>query len=740
MNNLRQRFLEGFPEGAHRVGDTVSILEKDGQVTYFVGSDNYFSHPEGDKAARRYALATLMQNGYIRARDLKDPPFNIPHRTLMNWLAQSRKSGSASFFRVESRAKPPVMTADMSAQCAKLLDEGHYPAEVARRAGIKESTLRKAIKRKGIPTLPKNDTELPGELQPSSTKSQRSLADAEAAQGMGTACTRADERIATAVGLAESATTRFEVGHDVQMGGLLAGLPALCANGLLSGLGRHLYLPQGFYSALHILFTLGFMALARIRRPEGLRHIPPGELGKVIGIDRVPEVRTLREKVHLMARTGNPEAWMKELAKTWMENDPDEAGYLYVDGHVRTYHGNQAHLPRRYVSRERLCLRGTTDYWINDALGRPFFVVSKAITEGLADSLLNDIVPELLIGVPQQPTEDELAADPLLHRFVIVFDREGATHSLISQLWERRIGALTYRKNVKDIWPEDDFIEQEVSVPGGGATKMKLALRETKLCAGGESMPVIEVRRLTETKHQTAVITSALRLGTTVIAGRMFSRWCQENYFAYMMKHFDIDGLIEYGAECLPGTSEVVNPARRALEKVIRDTRYAERKLQAEWAEKALMNGKEIQKKAEAVEAIEAVQAELQELRAKRKATPKKVAIDSLPADQRPTQLLPLSKKLTDSVKMIAYRAETALVALLRGHLNKEDEARALIRELFVSSADIEPDDATKTLTIKIHRMANPAHDKAIAALLEEINSQDFHHPETGARMIYSLV
>jgi len=180
--------------------------------------------------------------------------------------------------------------------------------------------------------------------------------------------------------------------------------------------------------------TLGFMALGRIRRPEGLRHVPPGELGKVIGLDRVPEVRTLREKIGILAATGNPAAWMKELAKSWMEDDPDEAGYLYVDGHVRVYHGDKANLPRRYVSRERLCLRGTTDYWVNDAIGRPFFVISKAVTEGLADSIVKDIAPALLASVPGQPTADELDEDPLLHRFVIVFDREGATHSLLSAL------------------------------------------------------------------------------------------------------------------------------------------------------------------------------------------------------------------------------------------------------------------------------------------------------------------
>lgn len=735
----KQLLLPGFPEGAQKIGDALSVLEKEGTVTYFVYGDNYFSHKKEDKQSQRFALASLMENGHVRACDLEGQPYVIPHRTLMNWTAQYRKQGPSSFFRPTGGRKSRVMTPDKTAECNRLIAEGIYPAEVARQVGINESTLRKALDRQTIPMLSESTGD-DSKKEIGSTKTERSRADADAADGMGTACTRADERIAAAIGLAECATARFESGRDVQMAGMLSGLPALCANGLLSGLDKHLKLPKGFYSSLHILLTLGFMALGRIRRPEGLRHIPPGELGKVIGLDRVPEVRTLRKKISIMAATGDPGAWMKELSKTWMENDPNEAGYLYVDGHVRVYHGNKASLPRRYVSRERLCLRGTTDYWINDVLGRPFFVVSKTVTDGLADSLVNDIVPTLRASVPAQPTEDELEKDSRLHRFVIVFDREGATHSLLSKLWEQRIGVITYRKNVKDTWPETEFLEQDVAIPGGGSTRMKLAMRETQIGADKKSMPVTEVRRLTSTGHQTAVISTARGLENTVIAGRMFARWCQENFFAYMMEHFDIDGLIQYGAENLPGTLLVVNPAWRNLDKAIIKVRKTERKLQAELAKKTLADGTEIQKNAESLEAIQTVQAELQQLIAKRKETPKKVKIDSLPEDQRPTRLLPLNKMLSDTVKMIAYRAETAVVALLRRHLNKEDEARALVRELFVSAADIEPNDAAKTLTIKIHRMANPVHDKAIAALLEELTSQEFCHPETGAKMVYSLI
>ncbi len=102
-----------------------------------------------------------------------------------------------------------------------------------------------------------------------------------------------------------------------------------------------------------------------------------------------------------------------------------------VDGHVRVYDGEVAQLPRRYVSRERLCLHGTTDHWVNDAVGRPYFVVSKTVTVGLAHTLLEDIEPELLASVPQQPTAAELSHDEQLHRFIIVFDREGATHWIV---------------------------------------------------------------------------------------------------------------------------------------------------------------------------------------------------------------------------------------------------------------------------------------------------------------------
>lgn len=739
---MLQLLLQGFPEGASKINTLVSVHKQRGLITYFVGCSNYFSHRDIDKAGLQFAVTSLIANGHVRSCEAARPPLNIPPRTLMRWLRQyeDERRGPGSFYKPRGVRGGAVITLGKAAECGRWLDEGLRISAAARQAGVNESALRKAVKSGRIPRQGSKAESDRSQSASATTKSDRCGLDAQAANGLGTACTRADERIAAAVGLLDGARARFEHSKDVVMGGLLAGLPALCANGLLSGLGRHLSLPSGFYTAMHVLLLLGFMALGRLRRPEALRHVPPGEVGKVLGLDRAPEVRTLREKIVLMSGAGTPREWMKELSKTWMEADPQEAGYLYVDGHVRVYHGQGALLPRRYVSRERICLRGTTDYWVNDTLGRPFFVVSKTLTDGLSAVLLNDIVPELLASVPGQPSAAELAADPLLHRFVVVFDREGATHSLMSRLWQQRIGSITYRKSVACKWNESEFMEMDVPVPGGGSTRMKLASRESVLTAGEKSMPVIEVRRLTQTGHQTAIISTARRLSDPIIAGRMFARWCQENFFAYMMQHYDIDGLVQYGSADIPGTLLIVNPAWRALDKEIRENRRRIYRLQAELGAIAMRAEGNIQKKAEQIQDIQALQKDNAALCSKRRQMPRKAPLSALPENERPRQLLPLAKTLTDTVKMIAYRAETVLVGLLRPHLAKEEEARALIRELLVSSADIVPNNAENTLSIHVHRLACPAHDKAIGILFDQLNQVNFHHPETNARLIYRLV
>ena len=164
-----------------------------------------------------------------------------------------------------------------------------------------------------------------------------------------------------------------------------------------------------------------------------------------------------------------------------MAEEPECAGVFYADGHVRVYHGKLTDLPRRYIARERLCLRGTTDYWVNAMDGRPFFVVSCAVDPGLLSVLREHIAPRLKAEVPNQPTEKQLEADPLLSRFTIVFDREGYSPQFFAQMKEQRIAVLTYHKFPGEPWSEQEFRTHEVSLVNGERVRMELAERGVQL-------------------------------------------------------------------------------------------------------------------------------------------------------------------------------------------------------------------------------------------------------------------
>ncbi|MBF0503413.1 MAG: hypothetical protein HQM09_25075 [Candidatus Riflebacteria bacterium] len=150
----RQGLLPGFPEGATKIGKSLSILKKEGQITYFVGGDNYFSHRDGDLKSQRFALATLMGNGHVRPCELEGPPLFIPHRTAMNWAEQLREQGPGSFFRPRCSKNVSVMRSERIAECEKHLQGGMSVSKVAELVGVGESTLRKAIQRGAVSRAP----------------------------------------------------------------------------------------------------------------------------------------------------------------------------------------------------------------------------------------------------------------------------------------------------------------------------------------------------------------------------------------------------------------------------------------------------------------------------------------------------------------------------------------------------------------------------------------------------------
>lgn len=562
---------------------------------------------------------------------------------------------------------------------------------------------------------------------------------------MGMGCTRVLERVCAATGQLSQAPARFEAALDVPLGGVLWALPSLISNGLLRHTQNFFILPKGFYGLVHVFLLLGFMALSRIKTVEQLRYNSPGELGKLLGLDRIPEVRTLREKIKLIAQPESVNLWGKTLCCEWMENDNSEAaGVLYVDGHVRTYHGAQTKLPRRYVARERLCLRGTTDYWVNDIIGRPFFVVSTPLTSGMLEMLREQIVPRLLQDVPNQASDEQLKQNPYLARFMLIFDREGYSPDFFKQMWKQRIRCQTYKKYPKENWFQSEFEQYTVTMPHGETATMMLAERGTRLSNG---MWVREIRKLGKAEHQTSVISTDYISELTQIAVHMFSRWSQENFFKYMRQHYNLDGLMGYCTEPVSETAKVINPARRKLDSQVKSIAAKRGRLLKKFAEFTLQNdlsSKQMatyeRKKAQYKEDIDMFESQLEKLKLQRKQNPKHIMLGQLPEDEQFSQLAPTTKQFVDTIKMIAYRAETSMVIVLRDVLTRTDDARSLLRELFTMEADLIPNPEEETLTIKLHHLTNRMSDDAIRFLAKNLNKTKTKFPGTNMRLVYKLV
>ena len=148
---------------------------------------------------------------------------------------------------------------------------------------------------------------------------------------------RDGERVLARWGLlGEGAGPVFAPGARYPLAGLLLALPALEATGLLEAARQvHGRLRNGYYGLAATLLTLVFLALAGEPRAEGATRVPPAALGRVLGLDRAPEVKTIRRKLGELAAAGHAADLIMALARRHAAARPQALGFLYADGHAR---------------------------------------------------------------------------------------------------------------------------------------------------------------------------------------------------------------------------------------------------------------------------------------------------------------------------------------------------------------------------------------------------------------------
>lgn len=565
---------------------------------------------------------------------------------------------------------------------------------------------------------------------------------------MGKACSNVLERV-LAIQTGASCPITFNNQTDLQHAGVLLVLPALISQGLLR-YEDEFTLEKVYYPTSSIFLSLAILSLLRLKTLSGVDSLPSGELGKTIGLDRIPEVKTLRTRIVQFCEKSNINKWRMKLSKDWMEENPELSAVLYIDGHIKLYYGQKTSPPKRFVSRMRLCLSGTTDYWVNDVLGQPFFVVNKTISNGLIQTIKEDLLDKFNSDVPNQPTQDELAQDKYLSRYMLVFDREGYSPDFFYDLWQERISIATYKKNVTDKWDEEEFTEHTGTLPFGTQKTIALAERGVLLQnkASKKKLWVREIRSKSKSGHQTSIVTTNYTLSIIMIGLYMFARWSQENFFKYMMQEFGIDTLVSYFKEKITDTTPLVNPEYRTLENTRKrmtsklnrvKAKFATLTLQSESIDQKVME-KYVSKKEELKEDIEQKESEIEKIKLQKKSIPRKIIYAELPENEKFDNVINQRKHFLDTIKLVAYRAETALSNMAKQYMSHKDESRLLLKQIYKTDANLIVDGKNKKLIVEIHRLAHWKDDVVLEKLCKAMNDTETKFPDSNLTLSYKLV
>jgi hypothetical protein len=553
---------------------------------------------------------------------------------------------------------------------------------------------------------------------------------------------RDGERVLARWGLlGEGAVPVFTPGARYPLAGLLLALPALEGTGLLA-VAREVYgqLKDGFYGLTATLLTLVFLALAGEPRAEGATRVPPAALGRVLGLDRAPEVKTIRRKLGELAAAGRAAELIMALARRHAAAWPGTLGFLYVDGHARVYYGTRT-VQKTHVARLKFPAPATMETWVTSQDGDPVFMVAAEPSDSLAGELRR-LLPALrgIVGEGRRVT--------------VCFDRGGWSPALFADITEAGFDLLTWRKGPAPGVPAHAFTTITCADDRDRVHQYDLADTTVELGISdgprkGQTVTLRQVTRRVPARgggtRQIHALTSRTDLAAGEVCWRLTSRWREENYFRYARTRFALDALDSYAAAPDNPDRMVPNPAKKTAAARIRQAEAAAQA--AETARDAALlelrspaPGQAAYLTNQVINAlaapVEAAWRELDDAGQAAAVIPARVPLGTLAPDM--VRLDAETKQITHAIRMAAYNAETALARALDGYYARAgDEAYALIREALTASGDICPGHGE--LLIRLDSLTAPRRTQALAALCDQLTAAGACYPGTGLVLRYEV-
>ena len=745
---LTQVPLPLLPGDAAEIAPGVGMVTgPDGSGVMWVHGLATFAWDAGDEAGRRLAAVQLWKLKAATQAQVAEA-FGVIPVSVWRWEKALAAGGVAGL--VPDRKGPrraSKLTPGVVARIRELDGQGLGKAGIAAAAGVSESSVRNVLRPAGAgggdgpgggaagrPIRLPAGRRRPGRRPRAGSRSTLPVLPDPVA--------RDAERVLARFGLlGEGAAPVFTPGARYPLAGLLLALPALAGTGLLE-CARATYgrVRNGFYGLEVMLVVLVFLALLREPRAEGATRVPPAALGRVLGLDRAPEVKTIRRKLAELAAAGKAADLIMALARHHAAARPAALGFLYVDGHARAYFGTRE-VQKMHVARLKFPGPATEETWVTDAGGDPVFMVVAEPSQSLAGQL-RGLLPQLRQVVGEG------------RRVTVCFDRGGWSPALFADITGAGFDLLTYRKGPAADLPGPAFTTVTCTDDRGRSHEYELAdttvaLEITEGPRKGEHVTLRQVTRREPASRgairQVHTLTSRTDLPAGEVCWRMSSRWREENYFRYARTHFALDALDSYAAVPDDPDRLVPSPAKKAAAARVRraeaaigaaeagrDASLLELRSPAPGHAALLTNQQVNQLNAP----VRAAYDELEAAEAAAAATPARVRLGDLAPDM--VRLDAETKQITHAIRMAAYNAETILARALDGHYARaRDEAYALIREALATSGDIHPGPGQ--LLVRLDPLTAPRRTQALAALCEQLNQAGCTYPGTDLTLRYEV-
>ncbi len=746
---LGQLPLPLLPAGSAEIAPGVGLVTgADGGGLVIVHGLATFAWDGGDEAGRRLAAVQLVRLRAAAQGQVAEA-FGVDPATIWRWDRALSAGGVAGL--VPARRGPKgasKLTAGTVTRIRELDAAGKSLREIAAATGVSTFSVRNALGRVAPQPAADGAAGRPagsGEEADAGGPDGASVAGDERLPVLPDPVPREGERALARWGLlGEGAEPVFAAGARYPLAGLLLVLPALEDTGLLA-CARQVYgrLRNGYYGLAATLLTMVFLALAGEPRAEGATRVPPGALGRVLGLDRAPEVKTIRRKLGELAAAGKAADLVMALARRHAAARPDALGFLHVDGHARAYHGTRD-VQKTHVARLKFPAPATMETWVTDQHGDPVFMVVAEPSESLAGELKR-LLPRLRQVVGEE------------RRVTVCFDRGGWSPALFAGIIDAGFDLLTWRKGPAPDVPSEEFAKVECADDRGRQHDYDLADTAVELAISegprkGETVSLRQVTRKVPARRNTSGTTRQIHVLTTrrdLSAGemcwRMSSRWREENYFRYARTRFALDALDSHAAAPDDPDRLVPNPAKKAAASQVRRAEARAEAAEAERDAKLLAlhspaPGQPVlitnQMLNQINVPVEAACRELEEAEEAAAAVPARTRLANLSPDMK--RLETEVKQITHAIRMAAYNAQTTLARALDGHYTRAgDEAYALIREALTATGDIIPGPGE--LLVRLDPLTAPRRTAALAALCQQLNHAQARYPGTDLVLRYDI-